>query len=732
MMHHSLALLAAVALLAAPLAPPEVEEALQRVRSISSKVAAAPAAGRAELLDDAIRERARLIAMAPDDHRVATWLLDQADAIVSRAGADGGELSVLYGVPTPAQRTRVLDAATEARRLIERARAAIDRGVADLERELFEARADAARAQRVAAETEPRMRVLIDVEQGWRAPMIDARAVLALLAATDAPTGGAGAAERRRRAAEVGETLDALQAPDDAGECSRLLLVATALNLAGEFPEAAARFTEAAAPALTPDEMAQEQSRLGALASAPSLAAARELARVAAPAGEDGPMSLLLLRAEVAARAVLWRAPDDATRAAVQRDALTPLSLLVRRSLREQSDAPTAGAFAELLCEKVLLVTEGAPRVEPAALDAPITCARGMALLAGRVAGTSVPGDRAARMGEELLDRVIADEAAPPEVRAAAMWTLGTREVAADRARLDAAVTLTRLAGEFPDAPRATPALKRADGLLRDVMRSRDVAALGPQRELIELWLARTPGPDQPLADDLRSLAIANLALDYAASVDFAMLERVLRRLPEWPDAQRARREADELNASIVLDRQIARHGAPAERERIARLAAEWATDRASPLAPRYRLALADALLGTGDAKGAIRALAPLTGPATEQLTPAERTHARLVLGLAQRRSADSAAAFATLRALADELDREPSAPPSGAESSARRAPAFWIAWAEMLEILDAENTGGERTGAIRLQVNRLRLIDPGLGGGATKGRIEAVAARLK
>ncbi|MBX3353392.1 MAG: hypothetical protein KF684_10720 [Phycisphaeraceae bacterium] len=54
------------------------------------------------------------------------------------------------------------------------------------------------------------------------------------------------------------------------------------------------------------------------------------------------------------------------------------------------------------------------------------------------------------------------------------------------------------------------------------------------------------------------------------------------------------------------------------------------------------------------------------------------------------------------------------------------RTRAFhWLAWGRMLEILSAQNSDGTRSATIRAQGERLRLIDPSLGGPPHRGRIE-------
>ena len=161
----------------------------------------------------------------------------------------------------------------------------------------------------------------------------------------------------------------------------------------------------------------------------------------------------------------------------------------------------------------------------------------------------------------------------------------------------------------------------------------------------------------------------------------------------------------------------------------IARRAVQWASARRPSEADRYRLVLADALLASGDARAAaiyedIAARSPAS-PATGDLGAA----ARLGLGRAQRAGGRAEAAFATLRSLTDDLERTAQ---RAAPGSRERPPQYWLAWAEMLEILAADNRDGRRTDTIRLQLNRLALVDQQFGGGEARARLETVRAGLK
>jgi hypothetical protein len=690
------------------LGQPAVEESAKRLEALVKEEAAAPAAQRAEVLAHAIQARRELLALAPNDDRLATWLLDQAGAVLEFAGRDGAELSVLYGVPTGAQRTREREAAKEAAELVDRAEGAAAASVAKLETEVFAARGDAARAKAISARVEERMHVLVDVEGAWRIPALRARAAVVSAAALDGP---AALAEQRKAGKAAAAALGSVRGPDDASELSRAVWLCTAQMLAGEGLEAMHRFAEI--EGAEGAGMMGEQARLGLAGAAVDLIAAREAARLLERGSAEAPISLDLLRSEAAARAILRCAGSAGDAAgAVQAEGLTGMSRVVTRSL----NAGVSPEFRAMVIEKVALLANG---VDTKEAGASIEYARGVALLQGLGAEAN------AKSGIALLKRV-ADGNGLDKVREAALWALGTRPTpAAGRESLDAAASLARLAKEFPGSGRVREALERADALLRTSAQAKLPGALALQRDVIGRALDLTPPVAN--ADDLRSLLMANLALDEERVLDAAELQAVLTGLPTWPDDLAERRGGDQQNAWIVIDRALA--GAdPKEREGVAGVAARWAAERAPALAARARLAWADALLLNGDAKKAreqVTAIGPL---ATAALSDAERVRARLTLGRAQRGSGDDEAAFATLRALTDELDHEP----TPGDAGRRRPQAFWEAWAEMLEILGAQNKDGGRTPAIRLQVNRLRLIDAQLGGEPWKGRIEKAGGALK
>lgn len=711
--HTAVALCCIVMHAVAAVAQPGLDAAARKVETLAAKTAASDPADRATVLEETIRARRELIALGAADDRLATWLLDQADALLQHAGRDGAEFSVLYGIPLGEQRTRMRDAASEAATLIDRAAAAIDAGVAKLEGDLFAARDNPAKAREVSARVEPRLKILVDLEQSWRLPMMHARTAVVRAASLDT-----GAPAQRALAREAAAALDELRGPDETAELARLLWHATALMLAGERFDAGHHFAEV--EPLGADKLEGEQARLGLAVAAMDLVAAREAARLLARGSDDAPLPLALIRAEAVARGILTHAPTGDTRAAVQREGLLPLARVMQRALRADASIRT------LVIEKIVVATDpSAPWgvIDVKQMDPAIVFARGIAFLAARptpdIAKPS-PGERSTTP-QELLLRV-ADGDASPELKEASLWALGSRtglEKAPHADRLAAAGHLVRLARDFPASAHVPAAIERADALLRLPAAEKFATALPLQRELVELALQRTPPPGN--ADELRSVYLANHALDDALALDAEALDRFLQRgAPASRDELPA---ADETNIWIVAERAISHAKLP--RSPIAQVILAWSVPRSSAITARARLALAVALLEENKAVKSIEAIAALGDLNDSPLSAADRIRARLTLGRAQRAAADPNAAFATLRALADDLDRDSASTP-------KRIEAFWAAWAELLEILRAQNTAGDRTPTIRLQLNRLQLIDADFGGEPWRSRINAVGDSLK
>lgn len=152
---------------------------------------------------------------------------------------------------------------------------------------------------------------------------------------------------------------------------------------------------------------------------------------------------------------------------------------------------------------------------------------------------------------------------------------------------------------------------------------------------------------------------------------------------------------------------------------RTAELGLAFIGDNYSARSIQLRIALADGYAAAGDAR-AVPIYDKLLATEPPPLSPA-----LLVIrkARAQRAAGDPAAAFATLRSLVEVLE---SAPP------AQRTPEFFSAWADMLEILAADNAGGRRNEQVRLRIAHLRSMDPKLGTPEAAERIDMVERSLR
>ncbi len=738
----------------------------------------------APTLEEAITARARLIELAPDDERAPTWMVEQAAAVLDRVAADGSEAAALLGIPTSRQRQRAEEAAAEALMLISRADDAASRIIERVQARLIDGTGSPETVRRRAEEAERTLARLVDLEQGVRIPFFRGRAAVILSAVQ-------GSRASREEFARVAlESLGKLKLGTVAAEASRrVALAAVLLNLGeGDAPAREQARTllrwvveqpvhvgggggggsnGAAEAGSAPDPVTRAQAWMGLMLAAGSgeeLRAVREdlaLAAITEPfvvADPQGPSRraadplLALLVAESATRASLGlaRAEDARGRAAELDAAFAPLlALLHREDLRGHR-----AALRPLVLAKVGSATD---RLMPMdRLDAMVPLSRAVMLARG-----SSPGDRA-RVEAAALLRAVADRHDAGESRPEALWELAVILWESPEAgdAVAAVETLCRLAGEFPESARAAEAAKKAvelsrytlgqlaagDGQTKEGADPALVDALGTLYARA-LDLAVKLAPADPASAQQR-LERARLVLDAAAAgSERAMtpeeLDSALNALEGVPESDPRRAEADRV-AAVAIDRALeaARAAvaravaadagreelAPAARERlvgIARRAVQWAQSRRPSEADRYRLTLADALIDAGDARAAAiyQDLADRAEPGSEL-----RVRSRLGLGRAQRAGGQSESAFATLRSLVDDLERVAS---QRRPATKHRHEAYWLAWAEMLEILAADNRDGRRSDVIRLQLNRLELVDPAFGGGEAAQRIKAVRASI-
>ncbi|MCU0688681.1 MAG: hypothetical protein MUE97_02915 [Phycisphaerales bacterium] len=227
-------------------------------------------------------------------------------------------------------------------------------------------------------------------------------------------------------------------------------------------------------------------------------------------------------------------------------------------------------------------------------------------------------------------------------------------------------------------------------------------------------------------------LAIAQAELRASAEPDAPTLARVLDALAAVPQAPPGKDNAEataaeQLGAAAVdaaLQRAratLAKFPTPesaGQLARVAQLGIDWHRSRnQEPLAARARVALAEAYVAAGD-KRAIdlyRELLATKPPPDQPL--------RMTIGLAraQRASGDMLGAFATYRGMVDLLEEEPT-----------KRPEYFLAWADMLQMLAADNATGHRNAQIRLRISQLRAADPALGSPEAQETIDMIERVLK
>jgi hypothetical protein len=716
---------------------------------------------RADLLLAIDRARAQLISALPDDDRAPSWALDRAAAALEELADDAADWSVLLGIPTDGQRTRAISSAQRALDLVAWAESASTRAVARLQTSVLAARTDAAAARAAAEAAEARLGVLIDLEQQVRIPFYRGRAAALLVAADPAQRTG----DRAREALESLVPLRLTGAPESVRRATLAAVLIAVTTEPGPRRDAAdlVRPVVSAPPPATPDSadaVARACARMALLRAAASpdaYAAARTdllnassrppfivAAPGVAPVTRADP-ALAILAAEVIAIGAVEHAravPAD-RRAAWLHDGLAPLAGILDRT----DFALPPGADANVLHPLVLAKLAGAwalasgpggasAGVSLADLPPSVAFAHGLRLVAAdgtRAQGAAVLEELAQRPGAGPLGAEALWELA------VARWSVGSLEESAA-----AVAALCRIVERFPDSPRAGEAAIKAVELARYSLTKADAqpnatARAASVEQLSALYAQALASAYRlnPASAEAPAWRIEHarmiLALAGARPLDPAELDRVLGALEGVPSGTTQRRPADDLarqsiDAAITAARRRAPVAAPdpAKLAALARRGVQWALVRKPELADAYRLVLAEALADGADPR-ALEIASDLAQRNAFAADPddAQRIRLRLVTGRAQRLAGQSAPAFATLRELVEEIDAAAGAV-GGAGGS--RPTAYWLAWAEMLEILAADPSRPDRASAVREQVRRLELVDPNLGGDAA----EPARARIR
>ncbi|MBC7772400.1 MAG: hypothetical protein H7210_07895 [Pyrinomonadaceae bacterium] len=785
-------------------APPEIEERVQEVARLQESIdrAEADPGARVDSLDKIIEARAGLLIAAEGDDRAPTWMLDQASAILRRAGSDGADASVIYGIPTPQQSRRIRDAAGEASRLVRRADELAARIVTRLQETIFSAgKGDPAAVRTAAQQAESKLAILVDTEQAWRIGLLRSRAAVLLAAADDSP---GSTASRSKLLAGTIQTLAQIVSPADAPEvevtrritlgAAKLLLVrlpaddpAVAPDPEPDFAWALQRLTRAQQPHTPRNDLPTDPYLLMQVASGVSLCSQTAQQAMSASEmmlrfdehGRNGfglhrSPAVAMLGGEVIARVFLltrWNPNAGPDRTTPEQNAawinlalaglVGALDVPPSENLREQWRQLVYAKIADVIDPSMPL-----NRITPHAMFA-----RALDLASLDLASSDLrPGEDAAGAARDRRHRdavglfqQVEEREDAGDLRSEALWEAASlmipqSEQALARLRLaerlDASSMLLRLATQYPDSPRRRDAIDTAVWLTRVATPPGTSVQLASrltelQQETRELAVALVP----PLRDDLlcrlelgRMLSERSRQPSAAPAASLADARRAVQLLSQAAADPALAALADQ-DIGLLFDRLFDQTGnasnqlSDEDRAACAQAAVEWAGRRAPDRQPLYELALAEAWMASGELKAAkaFERLASMLEPAALEKLPQEQqavlragdARIRLGYGRTQRQMGDSRKAFETLRKLADDLDHEP-APRRGLANQLSRQPEFWAAWTELIEMLAADNAGGERTATIRLQLNRLQLLDRGLGPEPYATRLQKIQTAIK
>ncbi len=726
-------LIATLALAPCVLAQPSTSDLNTQLTTAKQQLAA-PALAPAQRLDLLTRcdelER-RLIALAPADDRVPSWLADRAAAALDLAGLDSGggaDIIVLFGVPTRSELKSIRARATEALDLTKRAESAAALAVARLEAQLVggQARADA---------VEQSLHILIDVEQGQRIPYLKALATLLLGAAsTDEPA--------RETAQSAAKLLGALPPPNPPtgplAESRTLSLAAALIHASIGLGDRATDALKAAATQLEPIARAYKP---GAPESSSSALKARlALIRAGAPVPTRPRATNPAAERELDALETESRAASFLDRAAREPAGRNLLLSSAIRELLSVADAAPADkpelkeALRVRAYDKIAAAIPSTVPIEKLPPEAAL--ARAIARIRDSASGAADPisRDDAALM----LTKLAAREDASPALRAQARWERAVIIAAAadPLTELDALALIVR---SDADSEKAVPAARR----IADLFARRDPSASDPLAALPEQWSPRLPALRDAIALLLRrdTTQLDRWRQDGARLVsreltspflDAPALDRALdlaAAVVGSGPSPAASTITDTLWRTLDARRTPAADAANGTSPAIAKL--EW--DRVIPFAtralawsrthdparePGYTLLLGEALTGSGNPEGRAMLDGLNGGPVDRPDAPLWPRY-KLALARAQRAASQHAEALATFREVADHFE--------GAPGSSKRDPAYWAAWCEMIAIQHSQNENGARSPDIRVQIKRLELLDPTLGGPPWSDRIKQV-----
>jgi hypothetical protein len=708
---------------------PELEDQLSRVRTRLGTADLAPDQ-RMSLLRQCDDLERRLIAGAPSDDRLASWLADRAACALDLAGEDGADAAVLFGVPTANQKRIVRTRAKEAMELIQRAERAAAQSIASLEAQLVDRR-NPEQAKREAASIEAKLHTLVDVEQAERIPQI--RAVARLLAGITSTE-----PSERDQIQIAAKELGAIGGQAAESPESRRVYLGVALaHAASAYPERSEEYAAAASAQLSPIAGAF-RATAGATENGSAIRARLALLRTGKDLGARAPLlngtqesDLRMLEAEARAAGLFDRAQrESGARAILLGSAVKLLIESVASEGHEDNEQSRVRIYDKIA--SAIPAGTALDRLPPEAAFA-------MAISRARQNAPGAPPDPLVRDDAlSLLDAVIARSDSSDSLRLQARWERAVIVAAAG----DGPREIDALNAYVVAAPKTDERTIQAARRIVDLFSRQQ--AVGP---LPDAWQAKTPALRDALALLLKSdpssadrwrqetarLCIADLSRDQAPE----SLDRALDALESLPAGTEGDASAKPLGEAVLVALEKARSAAAARSDaqgpskargaweiitpRAARALA-WSQAREPSKAPVLSLLLGEARVGMDDPR-AVESLSTLAAGAFEQPSSPYWSRYRIVLARAQRLASQDGAALTTLRDLADRLEGEP--------GTAARDPAYWAAWAETLEIMQSQNADKSRSADIRVQAKRLELLDAKLGGPPYAERIRKVRAAV-
>lgn len=686
--------------------PADLVAQLAVLESQLTNPATAPDA-RAQLALDADNLRSRLIALQPNDHRAATWLTDRAAYQLDLAAATGLDVVCIFGLPTPAQSAQVRPFAEAALELAQQADTAAAAAISALESRLLDRTNPPAPG--AVAEIEQRLSALVETEQARRIPMLRAMARTLLAATTADPARAAAIAQDAVR--------DLENVPTPTPGLRRAVHIARGAALIhAAFGSQAQDFSDHALNQFHGIDLIPD------LPNADPDTALRARLGMARTGGVNPPLRADTPTSRLEAEAAAAFLVAESFRNLARRSQL--ISDAVRILF---TSAPTAGQIAAgaldtrvLLCEKIAAIL---PRTVPIA-SLPPEAAFARAVTLARAGKPNDPGYAAARDETASLFALVADRTdAPGSLRCAARWERAV-VLAGSSDEFAAFDALARVFTEDPSCTQAPDAAERTAETF--ISKNPPGSTLSPQwllrsgvyraallllleRRADDRWraafvrlaasdLARPASPRSPdgLPDDLgRATQLAA-----AMSTDAARAS-ALAALADGLALSMDRRRTETLAAPDPAAAWKALHPT-------ARASLVWTRAHDPQRTPLYTLLVGETLAYADD-RAALPLLAPLSGTSIDQPDSPLFVRFRFALSRAQRLNNEQAKAFTTLREAADRLE--------GAPGTKTRDPDFWAAWAEMLTILQSMNADGSHTSDLRVQINRLELLDPTLGG---------------